>query len=87
MPSTDYPDFYKRLRRLRARAAVRGFKVIRSRKAVSPKNRGGLMILDTDHSAVIAGGAFDLSLEDAEQRVDELVSAIEARSLRFGGNR
>lgn len=81
------PETKKRIRRLRARAALRGIGVLTSRKAISANHLGGIMLTDLAANAVIGGGAFDLSIDDAEARVAELVADIESRSLRQDGGR
>lgn len=81
------PDYRKRLRRLRTRAKLRGISVLTTRRAISPQYQGGVMLTDIVSNSVIAGSRFDLSIADAEERVAELVSDIEAKSLRFGGGR
>ncbi|WP_043354757.1 hypothetical protein [Methylobacterium sp. B1] len=86
MPALS-PDYRKRVRRLRARATRRDIGVLTSRRALSPNHLGGIMLTDIPMNGVIAGGNFDLTIDEAERRVDELVADIEKRSLRFGGSR
>lgn len=69
---------YNRLRALRARAVRRGMAVDLSRRAITPNQLGGYMIRDLETDTVIDGGRFELTLDEAEARVAEIVSGYEA---------
>lgn len=80
------PDRH-RLRSLRARARNLGFGVLTSRKAISPDNLGGVMITDLSRNAVIDGARFNLSLAEAEARISEMVTELEAAASAMRENR
>lgn len=75
-------DYRKRLRSLRNRAAVRGIGVLTSRRAVPADNHGGIMLTDMAANAVLAGARFDLSLDDAESYLGEVIADAKARRVR-----
>lgn len=75
-------DYRKRLRSLRYRAAVRGIGVLTSRRAVSADNHGGIMLTDLPANTVLAGARFDLSIDDAESYLADVIAEAEARRVR-----
>lgn len=82
MPSfnTEENDQDRRLIALRGRARRRGLIVKKSRRVVSADQLGGLMLVDGYRNAVIAGSRFDLTLDEAEARVDEEIARLEAEA-------
>jgi hypothetical protein len=80
--TTMEPDYRTRLRSLRNRAAVRGIGVLTSRRAVSADNHGGLMLTDMAANAVISGARFDMSLDDAEAYLAQVIADAEAHRVR-----
>lgn len=51
-------------RRLRARAARRGYVLKKSRRAISIDNHGDFMVVDADRNAIVLGSRFDATLDD-----------------------
>ena len=58
---------------LRRKAQEAGYAIHKSRKAISPDNLGGYMIVDTSINAVVAGSNYELDLD----AVEELLNSIE----------
>lgn len=81
MPGTNIEDDHdRRLIALRGRARRRGLIVKKSRCVVSADQLGGLMIVDGYRNTVIAGGRFDLTLDEAEDRIAGEIDRLEAEA-------
>ncbi|AWN43289.1 hypothetical protein [Methylobacterium durans] len=63
----------RRLEALRARARQGGLSIRQSNQPLQPNNRGGLMILAQDSRQVLYGARYDLTLEQAEDLIGELL--------------
>ena len=67
-------DDKRRLDALRARARRAGIGIHKARGGLHANNHGGLMVYDLARNAVIDGDRFDLSLEETEQRIADLIA-------------
>jgi hypothetical protein len=79
------PQEKRRLRSLRARARLRCVGIHLSRKAISSGNLGGFMLTDLMTNTLLDGANYSLSLAEAEARVAQIITDLEAGSRRHRG--
>lgn len=60
--------------RLRRLARSGGYSLHKSRAGFSADNLGEFMVVDTDMNAVVAGGRYDLTLDDVEEWLKPLTT-------------
>lgn len=64
----------RREARLRRLARSGGYSLHKSRAGISVDNLGGFMIVEDNMNVVVAGGRFDLTLDDVEEWLKPLTA-------------